>query len=96
MLSTPGCSSLTSNLVTLNLQGKLDANYDIIAHAQPDDLTAGTARREHMRFCSNVLLKKAQIHSQEEKGKNNTLTKYFISGKFTLALMSFCNKLKFK
>ena len=55
----PGCPSFTSNLVTLNLQGKLNANHDIIAHAQPDDFTAGIARREHVRFCSNISLKKS-------------------------------------
>lgn len=47
----PGCPSFTSNLVTLNLQGELNANHDIIARAQPYDFTAGTPRREHVRFC---------------------------------------------
>ena len=49
-----GCPSFTSNLVTLNLQGKLNANHDIIARAQTDDFTSGTARRQHVRFCSNI------------------------------------------
>ena len=54
--SIPWCSSLTPNLIPLNLKGKVNANPDII---QPDDFTASTARREHVRFCSNISWKES-------------------------------------
>lgn len=49
----------SSYLVTFNLKGKAYASHDIIEHVQPDDFTAGTARREHVRFCSNISLKQS-------------------------------------